>query len=86
MYVPKLEMNYIFSGQVQIQSFLFTKIKTVFMKPEEDVVTDGTEGDAFYIINKGTCTVFVSDENRVLQNVRQLKEGDHFGEIALIYN
>jgi hypothetical protein len=66
MYVPKLEMNYIFNGRERIQMFLFEKIKTQFMKPEEDVVSDGTEGNGFYIINKGTCTVFVNDEHRVL--------------------
>lgn len=46
---------------------------------------DGSRVD-LYIIGKGDCEVQVRDERgRVHENVRQLVEGDHFGEVALLY-
>ena len=38
-----------------------------------------------YFIAKGMCSVVIRDEKKKEQQVRILKEGDHFGEIALIY-
>ena len=39
-----------------------------------------------YFIAKGECSVSVRDSNKVEQkNQKQLKEGSHFGEIAMIY-
>ena len=39
-----------------------------------------------YFIAKGNCVVKVRDEKRVVhENVMMLKEGDHFGEISMIY-
>ncbi len=39
-----------------------------------------------YFIAQGTCIVSVRDEKRVEHNkIRILNEGDHFGEISMIY-
>jgi CRP-like cAMP-binding protein len=39
-----------------------------------------------YYISTGDCIVNVVDQNaKVRENIRLLVEGDHFGEIALLY-
>ena len=43
------------------------------------VITEGDEGDAFYVIEEGTVTV--TQEGRLL---REQGPGDYFGEIALL--
>lgn len=57
--------------------------------PEEKVISqDDDEPDKdLYFIGKGDCEVQVRDERgRVHENVRQLVEGNHFGEVALVYS
>jgi len=46
----------------------------------------GDEGDLFYIIDKGDAEIFVFDENKNEKLVRSCKEGDSFGELALMYH
>ena len=61
-------------------------LDTVFATPEESIIWQGTESDAMYFISQGECTIDITDENRIVQKtVRLLVEGDHFGEIGLIY-
>ena len=39
-----------------------------------------------YFISTGDCIVNIVDQNnREIENIRLLVEGDHFGEIALLY-
>ena len=38
-----------------------------------------------YFIAKGGCSVVIRDEKKKETQVRVLKEGDHFGEIGMIY-
>jgi CRP/FNR family transcriptional regulator, cyclic AMP receptor protein len=45
----------------------------------EAIIREGTGGAAFYIIESGEVTVTIGGESRAT-----LKEGDYFGEIALI--
>ena len=45
-----------------------------------NVITQGEEGDNFYVIDDGTCDVIVNGNN-----VASLKNGDSFGELALMY-
>jgi cAMP-dependent protein kinase regulator len=47
----------------------------------ENIITQGQQGDYFYIIEKGAFTVLVNDKA-----VAQLGEGKSFGELALLYN
>lgn len=59
--------------------------------PEEEVIKQDSfpEGQdhAMYFIGKGDCIVNVRDEKaREHTSIATLKEGDHFGEIGLIYN
>jgi len=45
------------------------------------IIQQGAEGDFFYIIDEGTCDIFVNDKK-----VLTVHAGDSFGELALMYN
>lgn len=64
------------------------KLGTSLNVPEEEVIkqdSDDAEKDMYYI-GKGDCEVRVRDERgREHEQIRLLIEGDHFGEISLIY-
>ncbi len=49
-----------------------------------DVFREGDPGDKFYIIARGTLTVWVNATEDGEKQIRTLDDGDHFGEIALI--
>eukprot|EP00298_Acanthocystis_sp_HF-20_P015555 c21175_g1_i1.p1 GENE.c21175_g1_i1~~c21175_g1_i1.p1 ORF type:complete len:381 (+),score=146.60 c21175_g1_i1:11-1153(+) len=50
------------------------------------LMRQGAQGDLFYIIDKGDAEIFVLDENKNEKLVRSCKDGDSFGELALMYN
>ncbi|MBI3564571.1 MAG: cyclic nucleotide-binding domain-containing protein [Elusimicrobia bacterium] len=52
--------------------------------PGETVFRQGERGDAFYIVYKGSVTVRLRKLLLLSKAVAALKEGDFFGEIALI--
>ena len=49
-----------------------------------DVFREGDPGDKFYIIARGTLTVWINKNEGGEKQIRTLDDGDHFGEIALI--
>ena len=58
--------------------------------PDDEVVKQDDEFEEsgetpMYFINTGECKVLVRDHNGRELEMRKLHEGDHFGEIALIY-
>jgi CRP-like cAMP-binding protein len=53
--------------------------ETVRLEPGVELTQQGGDGDAFYVILDGTADVVVDGEV-----VNQLKEGDWFGELALL--
>lgn len=48
------------------------------------IIKEGGPGDSFYIIQKGEVEVFTYDPQGELLPLGRLKEGDFFGEIALL--
>ena len=51
--------------------------------PNDIVFKEGDLGDKMYLIREGTVEVFITKDGK--ENiVRQLKEGEYFGEIALL--
>ena len=50
-------------------------------EPGETIVAQGEDGDAFFLIERGTVEVLVDGEER-----RHLGDGASFGEIALLRN
>ena len=73
-----------------LRSLLFTaeeeleKVMDVMSKltvaPGERLITQGDHGDKFFVIESGQLEVMVNQAK-----VGDLKGGDHFGELALIY-
>lgn len=55
------------------------KTMSVRYKPGDSVMTEGESGDSLFLIIQGTVTVYKSGEQ-----VAELKEGDFFGEMALL--
>jgi CRP-like cAMP-binding protein len=56
-------------------------MEKVSIGSNENIITQGEEGDYFYIIEQGTFTVLVNDTP-----VATLGHGKSFGELALLYN
>ena len=48
------------------------------------VITEGDEGDRFYIINRGTVAVTIAGEDGAPRRLATLDDGDYFGEISLL--
>lgn len=62
---------------------------TSLNSPDEDVIKqdDFNEDElAMFFVGSGHCRVKVRDQNQREINIGTLNEGDHFGEISLIYN
>lgn len=64
---------------------MISKFKTVLREPEDIVVEQFTETDEMYLIAKGACEVFIVDEKKNKNKIKNLRPGDYFGEISLIY-
>jgi len=90
------ETNYIerstFLRRVQILKHLsdyeVAKIAHVAERETYDqgqyVVREGSVGDTFYIIVRGTCDVFQVQPDNTQKLINKLKQGEHFGEKALL--
>jgi len=83
---PKLETSDLI-GTVPLLKGLSTKLleelanhaKAVTFLPGDIIIGEGERGDALYIITHGVVSVFKGDVN-----VAELKDGDFFGEMALL--
>jgi CRP-like cAMP-binding protein len=69
----------------ETSSSLAENLQTVDYPPGTVIFNAGDKGDSFYVIKKGTVSVFItapdSDDKVILSN---LNEGDYFGEMALL--
>lgn len=86
IYLPIISKNPVFHKETQLTQFFIQKLENLFSKPEEDIITEGTQADAMYFVVNGSCLVTVRDENKQKHEVCGLYPGSHFGEIGLIYN
>lgn len=67
---------------------LVSKLGTSLNIPEEKVIEQDYDGadKGLYYIGKGDCEVRVRDcRGNEHEEIRVLAEGDHFGEVALLY-
>jgi len=65
---------------------IVSKLSTVLSQPENVIIKQDDEPDNMYFISTGDCAVNVRDQSREeLVAVRLLVEGDHFGEIGVVY-
>ena len=62
-------------------SHVATRMNRRTFRPGDIVIRQGTEGDRFYVIERGAAEVLVGDER---EPRRTLMRGDYFGEIALL--
>lgn len=73
-----------------IQAPLLSDIAALFTtehcKEGESIVTEGEEGNKFYIIVRGSFEVLKNSEKEMNQHIATLQDGDYFGEIALLKN
>jgi CRP-like cAMP-binding protein len=59
---------------------------TCLSVPEEDIITQGEDGNDMFFLLKGDCIVILKDESGNSEILdRLMVAGDHFGEISLIY-
>ncbi|KAM4528965.1 cGMP-dependent protein kinase 2 [Fundulus diaphanus] len=56
-------------------------LRTSVIKPGEEVIKEGSEGDSMYIVAAGELIVTQSG-----RDLRTLTKGDVFGELAILYN
>ena len=52
----------------------------------KSIVRQGTHGTSAFLIKKGKVEVWVTDDNGQKKVIVELKEGDVFGEMAMISN
>ena len=58
---------------------LMERLKKVEVKKGKDVITQGDDGDEFFLLDKGEVAIFIHGKE-----VAKLKTGSYFGEIALL--
>eukprot|EP00522_Entomoneis_paludosa_P015254 CAMPEP_0172459820 /NCGR_PEP_ID=MMETSP1065-20121228/34298_1 /TAXON_ID=265537 /ORGANISM="Amphiprora paludosa, Strain CCMP125" /LENGTH=834 /DNA_ID=CAMNT_0013214661 /DNA_START=245 /DNA_END=2749 /DNA_ORIENTATION=+ len=77
-----LEDNFIFASLTEQERAMLIESMEVFQVPAgELIIKQGTTGDYFYVLYKGTVS-FVVDK----QTVGSVGPGGSFGELALLYN
>jgi CRP-like cAMP-binding protein len=59
-------------------------LETVVVSPDELVLRQGDEGNAMYFVGFGELRVTVNDADGLAMVLHTIKQGDHFGEIALL--
>lgn len=65
---------------------LLSKLGTFLTTPEEEIIKQGDEAQEMFFIIQGDCVLnLVEDDMKSYDAVKVMVEGDHIGEIALIY-
>ena len=62
---------------------LIDGLETVYFEKGLNIITEGDDGDYFYIIEEGEVECYKKEGDQEI-SIRKLGKGDHFGEIALI--
>ena len=82
-----VDKNFLFDNCTQDQlDELVDAMFEVSKEAGETVITQGEEGDYFYIIANGSCDVSISKDGATPQVVASMGAGDSFGEISLMYS
>ena len=84
IFLNSIESNPIFHGNRDIIDFLINDLSTLLYLPEDTIICQGQNGANFFFIAKGDCEVWVKDHLKNNQFVKQLIQGEYFGEIALL--
>lgn len=82
-----LNKNIVFSTLTPYEKCKFIEnIKQLSMPAGKYVIKEGQIGDSFYIVSSGKLVAEKTQQNGQMKSVYYFKEGDYFGEIALIRN
>lgn len=72
---------------MEIINLITNNLDTQLIAPEEMVIRQGDIARDMFFIQQGECVVQIRDHNcNFYNNLRVLLEGDHFGEISMIYS
>jgi CRP-like cAMP-binding protein len=65
---------------------LLSELGTFLTTPEEEIIKQGDEASDMFFIIQGDCVLnIVEDDLKSYDAVKVMVEGDHIGEIGLIY-
>jgi CRP-like cAMP-binding protein len=65
---------------------LVTRLSTSLHTPENEIIKQGFPNDSLYILSEGDCAVNIRDQHQEDHIAyKLLVEGDHFGEISMVY-
>ena len=62
------------------------KVTMATYEPGADVMRQGEEGDTMYLIKSGSAEVWVKDADGERKDIKELHEGEFFGEMAIASN
>lgn len=85
VFEPVLLHNSVLHGHMQISASILHRLSQLFCHPELEIVSQGAAADHIYFISKGNCLVTVLDEHKSPHQVKYLREGALFGEVALVF-
>lgn len=80
--LSQMEVEWFYCLSPTEQATLLSALAEQRFSKGEEVVSEGDEGDAFFIITEGSCLV-TQESNVALR--RKLGRGHHFGELALLH-
>ena len=63
---------------------LATRVETVNFAAGETIFNENDNGDALYVIDTGSVRIWVIDEDAEPVTLSELKEGEFFGELAVL--
>jgi len=85
-YAALLKEHYLFKGLDEAQiAHVVTRLVRVELDPGEKVIEEGEVGENFYLIFRGKVDV-TRQERGQPRHLDYLKEGDYFGEEALLFD
>jgi CRP-like cAMP-binding protein len=65
---------------------LLSYLGTFLTTPEEEIIKQGDESEEMFFIIQGDCVLNIIEDNlKSYDAVKVMVEGDHIGEIGLIY-
>eukprot|EP01090_Pellita_catalonica_P003258 TRINITY_DN1290_c0_g1_i1.p1 TRINITY_DN1290_c0_g1~~TRINITY_DN1290_c0_g1_i1.p1 ORF type:complete len:346 (-),score=73.13 TRINITY_DN1290_c0_g1_i1:159-1196(-) len=81
-----LEKNVLFAHlDADERGDLYGAMEKVSVSAGNIIIKQGDEGDYFYVVDSGTCEIWVDSAGTPIK-VMTCKKWDSFGELALIYN
>jgi len=81
-----ISKNVIFEDNGEVITEILMDLSILLFQPETVIIRQGHEGKMMYFIAKGECAIFVSNEKKQEVMVNEMKDGEYFGEVALIKN